>query len=287
MKRRATARESGGKARRRSTKGRENSHRAPSSADWQKQPDEQAGELAEARRQLAEALEQQTATSEVLKVISTSPGELEPVFNAILENATRICEAEFAEIALVENKVMRVAAGYGDAPRLPPSEMVPLDRTTVMGRSICDQKPVHVADLQNAGNEFARGRELAKKYGHHTILCVPLIREGRAFGTISVRRMEVRPFEQKHIAVLKTFAYQAAIAIENVRLFKAEQQRTRELSESLEQQTATSEVLQVISSSPGDLEPVFAAVLENAVRICDAKFGYIYRWDGDALDLEA
>src|SRR5215510_12859151 len=286
MKRRATARESGGKARRRSTKGRENSHRAPSSADWQKQPDEQAGELAEARRQLAEALEQQTATSEVLKVISTSPGEREPVFNAILENATRICEAQIAEIALVENNLMRVAAGYGDAPRLL-GETVPLDRSTVMGRSICDQKPVHVADLQNAGNEFARGREFAKKYGHRTILCVPLIREGRALGTIMVRRMEVRPFDQKHIALLKTFAYQAAIAIENVRLFKAEQQRTRELSESLEQQTASSEVLQVISSSSGELEPVFQAMLANGVRICEAKFGVLCLSEGDAFRVVA
>ena len=189
-------------------------------------------------RERDEALEQQAATSEVLKVISSSPGELEPVFNAILENATRICEAQIAEIILAENNMLRVAAGYGDARRLPVSEMVPLDRSTVMGRSICDQKPVHVADLQNAGDEFASGREFAKKFGHRTILCVPLIREGCALGTILVRRMEVRPFEQKHIALLTTFADQAAIAIENVRLFKAEQQRTRELSEALEQQTA-------------------------------------------------
>src|SRR5262245_64542536 len=157
MQRRATAGGSGGKARRRSTKGRDTSHRAPSSADLQRQPDEQARELAEARRQLAEALEQQTATSEVLKVISTSPGELEPVFNAILESATRICEAQIAEIALVDNNVMRVAAGYGDAPRLL-GDTVPLDRSTVMGPSICDQKPAHVADLANAGNEVARAR---------------------------------------------------------------------------------------------------------------------------------
>src|SRR5262252_6796652 len=281
MKRRATARESGGKARRRSTKGRDNSHRAPSSADWQKQPDEQAGELAEARRQLAEALEQQTATSEVLKVISTSPGELEPVFNAILENATRICEAQFAEIALVENNAMRVAAGYGDAPRLPPSEIVPLDRSTVMGRSICDQKTVHVADLQNAGNELARGRELAKKYGHRTILCVPLVREGRALGTISVRRMEVRPFEQKHIALLKTFADQAAIAIENARLFSELHESTTGLTESLEQQTAISEVLQTIVSSSGELKPIVQAMLANATRLCKASYGGMWLKEGD------
>src|SRR5215468_1697972 len=281
MKRRATARESGGKARRRSTKGHDNSHRAPSSADWQKQPDEQAGELAEARRQLAEALEQQTATSEVLKVISISPGEREPVFNAILENATRICEAQIADIALVENNAMRVAAGYGDAPRLPPSEMVPLDRSTVMGRSICDQKTVHVADLQNAGNEFARGRELAKKYGHRTILCVPLVREGRALGTISVRRMEVRPFEQKHIALLKTFADQAAIAIENARLFSELHESTTGLTESLEQQTAISEVLQIIASSSGELKPIVQAMLANATRLCKASYGGMWLKEGD------
>jgi hypothetical protein len=116
---------------------------------------------------------------------------------------------------------------------------------------------------------------------------VPLIREGRALGAILVRRTDVRPFEQKHIVLLTTFADQAAIAIENVRLFKAEQQRTRELSKSLNQQTATSEVLQVISSSPGELEPMFATMLEKAIRICEAKFGNIHRWDGEALHLVA
>ena len=152
---------------------------------------------------------------------------------------------------------------------------------------MCDRQLVHIADLQNASDELALGRELAIKHGHRSTLAVPLIREGRALGTILVLRTEVRPFEQKHIALLTTFADQAAIAIENVRLFEAEQQRTRELSEILEQQTATSEVLQVISSSPGDLGPVFASMLENAVRICDAKFGNIYRWDGELLHLLA
>src|SRR5262245_3357410 len=246
-----------------------------------------AEQLDRLNRERDEALEQLAATAEVLKVISRSPGELEPVFNAILENATRICQAQIAEIILAENNRVHVAAGYGVAQRLPASEMVPLDRSTVMGRSICDQKPVHVADLQNAGDEFASGREFAKKLGHRTILCVPLIREGRALGTISVRRMEVRPFDQKHIALLKTFADQAAIAIENVRLFKAEQQRTRELSESLEQQTATSEVLKVISTSPGELKPVFHAVLENATRLCEATFGTLFLYDGDVFQFAA
>ena len=155
------------------------------------------------------------------------------------------------------------------------------------GRSICDLQPVHIADMENASDEFPLGREFATRFRHRTILSVPLIREGRALGAILVRRTEVRPFEQKHIALLTTFANQAAIAIENVRLFEAEQQRTRELTESLEQQTATSEVLQVISSSPGDLEAVFSTILEKAVRICDATFGNIYRWDGTTGHLMA
>jgi GAF domain-containing protein len=134
-------------------------------------------------------------------------------------------------------------------------------------------------------DEFPLGREFATRFGHRTTLSVPLIREGRVLGAILVRRTEVRPFEPKHIALLTTFANQAAIAIENVRLFEAEQQRTRELTESLEQQTATSEVLQVISSSPGDLQPVFDSMLQNAARICDAKFGNIFRWDGEAMHI--
>jgi two-component system, NtrC family, sensor kinase len=123
--------------------------------------------------------------------------------------------------------------------------------------------------------------------GFRTVLGVPLLSHGTPIGVIALSQSRVRPFTQKQIKLVEMFADQAVIAIENVRLFEAEQQRTRELSESLEQQTATSEVLKVISSSPGDLEPVFAAMLENAVRICDAKFGNIYRWDGELLHLLA
>ena len=238
-------------------------------------------------RELAESLEQQTAISEILRVISNSPSDVQPVLDSVAEHAARICEAQVVDIVIVDNEVFWIAASFGELSRLSSGEPVPLDRATVTGRSICDLQPVHVADLQNASDEFLLGRELAIRHGHRTILSVPLIREGRALGAIMVRRPEVRPFEQKHIALLTTFADQAAIAIENVRLFEAEQQRTRELSESLEQQTATSEVLQVISSSPGDLEPVFGSMLENAARICDAKFGNIFRWDGAALHLVA
>jgi len=177
-------------------------------------------QLAQAQRELAEAREQQTAISDILRVISNSPGDVQPALHSVAEHAARICEAQIVDIIIVENNEMHVDASFGELTR--PVSM-PLDRSTVSGRSICDLQPVHVADLQNASDEFARGREYALKFGHRSILAVPLIREGRALGTILVRRTQVRPFEQKHIALLTTFADQAAIAIENVRLFEAEQ----------------------------------------------------------------
>ena len=241
-------------------------------------------EVARLTRKRDEALEQRTAISDILRVISNSPSDVQPVLRSVAEHAARICEAQIVDVTLIEKDRLRIAATFGQLER-PPS--VPLDRSTVSGRSVCDRQAVHVVDLQNAGDDFARGRELAIRHGHRTTLAVPLIREGRALGTIVILRTEVRPFEQKHIALLTTFADQAALAIENVRLFEAEQQRTRELTESLEQQTATSEVLQVISSSPGDLQLVFQAMLEKAVRICDAKFGSILRWDDEAAHLVA
>ena len=244
-------------------------------------------EIAQVIRERDEALEQQTAISDILRVISNSPSDVQPVLDSVAQHAARICEAQVVDIAIVDNEMFRMVASFGEFGRLSSGEPVPLDRSSVTGRSICDLQPVQVADMKNASGEFLLGREFAIRFGHRTTLSVPLIREGRALGAILVRRTEVRPFEQKHIGLLTTFADQAAIAIENVRLFDAEQQRTRELSESLEQQTATSEVLQIISSSPGDLQPVFATMLENAVRICDAKFGNIYHWDGEVLHLLA
>ena len=150
-----------------------------------------------------------------------------------------------------------------------------------------DGRTIHIADIQTKGDEFPNTSENARRQGYRTILSVPLMREGAAIGAIVLRRTEARLFSERQIALLQTFADQAVIAIENVRLFEKEQQRTRELSEALEQQTATSEVLRVISSSPGELEPVFRAMLENAVRICEAKFGILFRHDGQAFELAA
>ena len=183
--------------------------------------------------------------------------------------------------------MFRLAASFGEVGRLSSGESVPLDRSTVTGRAICDLQPVQVADLQNAGDEFPLGRELAIRHGHRTTLSVPLIREGRALGAILVRRTEVRPFEEKHIALLKAFADQAAIAIENVRLFEAEQQRTRELTESLQQQTATADVLKVISRSTFDLQTVLDTLVESAARLCAADMGIIFQPDGECFDCRA
>ena len=160
-------------------------------------------------------------------------------------------------------------------------------RGTVGGRSVLDGRTIHIADIQTKGDEFPNTSENARRQGYRTILSVPLMREGAAIGAIVLRRTEARLFSERQIALLQTFADQAVIAIENVRLFEKEQQRTRELSEALEQQTATSEVLRVISSSPGELEPIFQAMLENAVRICEAKFGILFRHDGQAFELAA
>ena len=155
----------------------------------------------------------------------------------------------------------------------------------MVGRVLLEGKSVQIPDvLADPEYTFA---EIARLGDFRTILVVPLLREGIPIGVFVLHRAAVRPFTDKQIELVETFADQAVIAIENTRLFEAEQQRTRELTESLEQQTATSEVLQVVSSSPGDLEPVFASMLEKAVRICDAKFGNINRWDGEALHLVA
>src|SRR6516164_8008829 len=176
--------------------------------------------------QLSKSLEQQTAISEILREISNSPDDVRPVLNSVTEHAARICEAQCTDIFIVDGDALRIAAGFGEVER-PVDEPFPLDRSTIAGRTVLDMEPIHVPDVQHAGNEFALGRAYGQKFGHRTILGVPLIREGRALGAITIRRTEVRPFEQKHIALLSTFADQAAIAIENARLLR-ELNRERE-----------------------------------------------------------
>src|SRR5215468_2935954 len=222
-------------------------------------------------RELVEALEQQTATSEVLRVISSSPGELKPVFDAMLANATHICGAEFGLLQLEDGELSRIAAVYNVPPALAATQNVPFRIHPKSGHAEIrrTKKVVQIDDIR-AMPPYLEGDPrvvaLADLAGARTMFGVPMLKEGTLLGTISIYRQEVRPFTAKQIELVTNFARQAVIAIENTRLLN-------ELRESLQQQTATSEVLQVISSSPGELEPVFQAMLENAVRICQAKFG--------------
>jgi GAF domain-containing protein len=232
--------------------------------------------------ELRESLQQQTATADVLKVISSSPGELEPVFNAMLENAVRICGAHFGNLALYDGSQMRMAAMYN-----PPREyeavrrtdpIVPLDRS-VLGVIVRTKGVTHISDM-TADDPYASW-PLVKIAGARAVLGVPMMREGDLVGAIVIYRTEPVAFNEKQIGLLTNFAAQAVIAIENTRLLNELRQRTDDLSESLEQQTATLEVLQVISSSPGQLETVFDAMLANATRICGAKIGALYVREGD------
>jgi two-component system, NtrC family, sensor kinase len=233
--------------------------------------------------ELRESLQQQTATADVLKVISSSQGDLTHVFESILVNATRICEASFANLTLLEHGELWLRATHGApaafADAVPVNSTVP--RQTPVGRVIDTGQLVHVADVQ-ADETYGRTR-LAKLAGARTTLGVPMLRDGQIIGAILIYRQEVREFTDKQIALVQNFAAQAVIAIENTRLLNELRERTDDLSESLEQQTATSEVLQVISKSPGELEPVFQAMLEKATRVCQASFGMMFRYeDGTA-----
>jgi GAF domain-containing protein len=238
--------------------------------------------------ELRESLQQQTATADVLKVISRSTFDLQAVLDTLVQSAARLCEADTVVIGRPKGERYHWEASYGfsrEYAEYTASHPAAIDRGTVSGRVLLERKIVHVVDvLADAEYTFERERVGGQ---FRTLLGVPLLREGSPIGVIALGRNSVRPFTDKQIELVTTFADQAVIAIENVRLFEAEQQRTRELTESLEQQTATSEVLQVINSSPGDLEPVFGTMLTKAVRICDARFGNIFRWDGDALHLLA
>ena len=245
-------------------------------------------DLSQRTTDLTEALEQQTATAEVLKVISRSTFDLQRVLDTLVESAARLCAADICAIVMREGDVYRNRAHYGLAREAVQYALLqPLrpGRVSVTGRVALDGKAIHVHDVL-ADPEYG-ATDHQRAFGYRTFLGVPLQRDGATIGVLNLTRTSVMPFSEKQIELATTFADQAVIAIENVRLFEAEQQRTRELTESLERQTATSEVLQVISSSPGDLQPVFEAMLENAVRICDAKFGNIYRWDGELMHLLA
>jgi two-component system, NtrC family, sensor kinase len=239
--------------------------------------------------ELRESLHQRTATSEVLDLISRSTFDLKEVLNTVLELAAGLSKADKGVILRnSEGASYYAAATYRQTPEFIESQKGILfepGRGGVVGRVLLEGKSVQISDVFDDPEYVFR--EFAKRGGFRTILGVPLVQEGAPIGVFVLHRAVVKPFTEEQIELVENFAAQAVIAIENARLLNELRQRTTDLSEALEHQTATSDVLRGISSFPGDVGPAFVMMLEKAVRICDAKFGNVYGWDGDLLKLVA
>jgi signal transduction histidine kinase len=257
-----------------------------SAIDLQKQLDRQARELAEARKQLVEALEQQTATSEVLQVLSSSPGDLEPVFRTVLKNATRICGAQFGVLFRFEDGLFHPAALLD----VPPVFVDFLARQgsfspqpgRLFGRLSQTKKVIQIDDRATEPDPSPS----ATYGGARSSIAVPMLRNNELVGSFFIYRTEVRPFTDKQIELVQNFAAQAVIAIENARLLNELRQRTDDLSESLQQQTATADVLKVISRS-ATVQPVFETIARSAVDLCGATYGIVFRYDGGLITMAA
>ena len=237
-------------------------------------------------RDLAETLEQQVATSAILSAIAASPTDIQPVLDAVTESAAQLIDAYDTTIFLRREDVLDVASHRGVAIRMD-FDHLPLRRDVVTSRAVLDRKTIHVHDLMAEGDEYPTGQALARQMGFRTTLATPLLREGEAIGALMIRRTEVRPFSDRQVQLLRTFADQAVIAIENVRLFEEVQARTRELTESLERQTAASEILRVIARSPADVQPVFDTIASSVAQLCAARFCIVFRFDGELVHFVA
>jgi GAF domain-containing protein len=248
---------------------------------------EKETEVVRLARELNEALERQSATSEVLNVISSSSGELDPAFNAILQNSARICQAQFGTLNLYDGTAYRPVALHNAPQNFARTRLGETFRPhpdSGLAYVARNKKVFQIDDIRTRQPYIEGDKkvvELADIAGARTVIIVPMLNKEKLVGTISIYRQEVRPFTDKQIELVKSFAAQAVIAIENARLLNELRQRTTDLTESLDRQTATSEVLRVISTSPGDMKPVFEAILANALRICEAKFGHILLYDGE------
>ena len=252
-------------------------------------PTGEEAEVARLTHERDEAFEQQTATSEVLKVISRSQGEVQPVFESLLRHATRLCGAKFGTLYLHERRGLRLVAGH-DVPQgflaARGGDVIDLAPGGTLETAVTTKRTVHIVDLA-ATKAYREGHprmvEAVELAGIRTVVAVPMLKDEELIGVIAIHRREVLPFTDKQIELLTSFAAQAVIAIENARLLNELRQRTTDLTEALEQQTATSEVLQIISSSPGELEPIFAAMLGSATRICEAKLGNLFLREGETF----
>src|SRR5207245_6268124 len=243
-------------------------------------------ENAELQGALAQASHREGATSEILRVISGSPTDVQPVFDTIAVSARHLCDALYSVVFRFDGELITRVADEGASPEgiaaIRSAYPAPPGRSSVAAQAILERQVISIADAQ-AGVEYPHVSERAKAIGYRSIISVPMLRGDTVFGAINVLRTEVLPFSDTQIALLKTFADQAVIAIENVRLFKELEARNSDLTEALEQQTATSEILRVISSSPTDVQPVLDAVVKSAARFCGADDTSIFRVDGDHL----
>jgi GAF domain-containing protein/CheY-like chemotaxis protein/anti-sigma regulatory factor (Ser/Thr protein kinase) len=245
-------------------------------------------EIQTRNREITEALERQTATSEILQVIASSPTDIQPVLNVIAQNAAQLSGSDDALIDLEDKGLLRVAAHYGNIPMLPVGEAIPLNRDSVAGRALLECRTLQGLHQQpGETSEYPEGDRWAHHYGYQMTCSVPLLREGKAIGAITIRRREGDPLNDKQIALVETFASQAVIAIENVRLFNELQTRNQEVTESLEYQTATSDILSIIAENPTDIQPVLDAVAERAARLCNSYDAVIVRIDGDHYRIAA